>query len=116
MPAADLGSEKVADLDESSDEVKSRRMIRAPPLSKAKTESDESEDSHDSALAEASKNARVSASSAPVSVMAIRAPSEVSGSAGLIVPLSLSHEANRAAAMAAAAKESFLSCNKKLSE
>ena len=107
MPAADLGSAKVADLEVSSDEVKSRRMISAPLLSKAKTESDESEDSHDSALAEASKNARVSASSAPVSVMAIRAPSEVSGSAGLIVSLSLSHEANRAAARAVAAKESF---------
>ena len=77
MPAADLGSAKVADLEASSDEVKSRRMISAPLLSKAKTESDESEDSHASALAEVSKNARVSASSAPVSVMAIRAPSEV---------------------------------------
>lgn len=102
-----MGSAKVADLEASSDEVKSRRMISAPLLSKAKTESDESEDSHDSALAEASKNARVSASSAPVSVMAIRAPSEVSGSAGLIVSLSLSHEANRAAARAVAAKRIF---------
>ena len=46
MPAADFGSEKVADLAAISDEVKSRRMIRLSASSKAKTESVESEDSH----------------------------------------------------------------------
>ena len=106
MPAADLCSEKVADLEASSDEVKSRRMIRPPPLSKAKTERDESEDSHDSALAVVSKKARVYAS-APDKVIVTCAPSAVPGCRGFMVSVSLSHEANRAAAKAVAAKRIF---------
>ena len=104
MPATDFGSEKVADLAASSEAVKSRRTISVPPLSKAKTESDESVFSHASAEAVASKNARVSASS--VSEMQIREPS-VSMGVGAIGSLSLLQAVKSAAATATAAKRCF---------
>lgn len=100
-----MGREKVADLAASSPDVRSRRMIRLPASSNTKIESDDNEDSHASALAVVSKNARVSAASS-VNAMAISAPPIVVSGAGATVSVSLSQDAS-AAAKAATTKRIF---------
>ena len=113
MPAADFGSEKVAVRVVSSAEVKSRRTISEPALSKAKTESDVRAFSHVSAVAAESKNARVPESSA--SVMQTCEPS-VSTGVGTIVSISLSQAVSSAAAIATAVKMIFLMILKDLNK
>ena len=78
--------------------------MSAPPLSKAKIESDDNEDSHASALADESKNARVPGISL-VSVSAIRA-SSVKESGAETISVSLLQETS-AAAKAVMAKRKF---------
>ena len=106
MLARDLGSEKVADLEASSEEVKSRRIMKLSALSKTKIDSDDNEDSHASAEAVESKKERVSAASS-VSVSAIRAPSVKELGEGT-TSVSLLQETNAAAKTATAKRMFFM--------
>ena len=106
MPAADLGSEKVADFATSSLDVKSRRITKLSALSKTKIDSDDNEDSHASAEAVESKKERVSAASS-VSVSAIRAPSVKEVGEGT-TSVSLLQETNAAAKTATAKRMFFM--------
>ena len=106
MLARDLGSEKVADLEASSEEVKSRRIMKLSALSKTKIASDDNEDSHASAEAVESKKERVSAASS-VRVSAIRAPSVKELGEGTTW-VSLLQETNAAAKTATAKRMFFM--------
>ena len=106
MPAADLGSAKVADFATNSSKVKSRRMIRLSALSKTKIDSDDNEDSHTSAEAVESKKERVSAVLS-VKVSAIRAPS-VKELGEDTTSVSLLQETNVAAKTATAKRMFFM--------
>lgn len=97
LPSALLGNAKVAFLAETSERVKLRLTIRLPSVSKQNREIDDSDFSHTSVVAEASKNARVWAefSSAMNETLTSLFPAEGVG----ISCCSLAHEAKASKAV-----------------